>query len=406
MARFAYTARSSSGASLEGEIVAETEREAVSRLRSQGTFVVKLQPHLGAEDRDLGPVLVLGGRVKQEDVIFFFAQLSIMVETGVSLTEAIHCILTQTPEGRFRAVLRDVASRLESGESFSAALARHPKVFGDFYVNLLRAAEASGTMGPMLKRCADYLTARRELQKRIKSALTYPAVLLAAAVGVTAFLMTYVLPKFLAIYAGRKATLPVPTAILIAITNALVEYWMFLLGGTVCGIGFLMWFFRAERPRPWAHWVQLHVPLLGSMLRKSYIASGLRTLGLLVDSGVSMLDAVGITGSLSPNHYFRRLWSDVATNLHRGEQLSTPLQGSALMPRPVVQMIEAGEKSGKLGTVLVRLCDYLDEELRTTIKTITQLIEPIMIGVMGVMIGGIAIALLLPILTISKTISH
>lgn len=406
MVRFGYAARSSSGASLQGEIVAESEREAVTRLRSQGTFVVKLQPLLVTDDRHDDRVLVFGGRVKQEEIIFFFSQLSIMVETGVSLPEAIHSILSQALPGRFQTVLREVVSRLQSGESFSTALAKHPKVFGDFYVNLLRAAEASGTMGPMLKRCADYLTARRELQKKIKSALSYPAVLLVAAVGVTAFLMTYVLPKFLTIYAGREATLPVPTAILIAVTNALVAYWMLVLGATVSGVGFLVWFFRAERPRPCAHWVQLRIPLLGGMLRKSYITSGLRTLGLLVDSGVSMLDAVGITGSLSPNHYFRRLWSDVATNLHRGEQLSAPLAESELIPRPVVQMIKAGEKSGKLGTVLVRLCDYLDEELRTTIKTITQLIEPIMIGVMGTLIGGIAIALLLPILSISKTISH
>lgn len=406
MPQFTYFARNAAGSSLEGDIVADTAQQAVARLRAEGTFVVRLRSHSEKSLRNNAQAVTLAGRVKQEDIIFFFSQLSIMVETGVSLTEAIHGILAQTPTGRFQTVLRGIVSGLESGQSFSDALSRHPKVFGDFYVNLLRAAEASGTMGPMLRRCADYLSARREIQRRVKSALTYPAVLLMAATGVTVFLMTYVLPKFLTIYAGRKAALPLPTTILIMITDGLVAHWPSLLAATVLGSGFLVWFFRAEAPRRYAHWIQLRVPLLGGMLRKSYITSGLRTLGLLVDSGVSMMDAVGITGALSSNYYFRELWTTVGARIHRGEQLSAPLQGSSLMPRPVVQMIEAGEKSGKLGPVLVRLCDYLDEELRTTIKTLTQLIEPIMIGIMGTLIGGIAIALLLPILSISKTIAH
>ncbi|MBU0719323.1 MAG: type II secretion system F family protein, partial [Planctomycetes bacterium] len=337
---------------------------------------------------------------------FFFSQLSIMVETGVTLADAIHACLAQTPPGGFKTVLTEVLRNVESGESFSAALAKHPKAFGDFYVNLIRAAEASGGMAPMLRRCADYLTARREVRKRVKSALTYPLVLLVAAAGVTAFLMTFVLPKFLSIFSGKEAALPMPTVILMAVTDWLIAYWMFVLGGLTLGTALLMWFFRAGVTRPWADLVKLRVPLVGKILWKSYITSALRTLGVLVESGVSMLDAVAITGALSGNYHFERLWSDVAGRLHRGDQLSAPLVGSTLMPRPVVQMIEAGEKSGRLGAVLIRLCDYLDEELRTTIKTVTQLIEPIMIAVMGAVVGAIAIALLLPILTISKTIGH
>jgi type IV pilus assembly protein PilC len=407
MAHFTYAARDSSGASLSGEIIASTEGQAVRLLRAEGKYVVNLRQSAERIDSEAAQVIVLGGgRVRREDIIFFFSQLSIMVETGVTLADAIHACLAQTPSGRFQIVLKEVLRNVESGEPFSAALANHPSVFGDFYVNLIRAAEASGGMAPMLRRCADYLTAQREVRKKVKSALTYPLILMVAATGVTAFLMTYVLPKFLSIYAGRRAALPTPTVILMAITDWLTAYWMYVVGGSATGGLLIVWFFRSKVTRPWADGVKLHIPFLGRILRKSYVTSALRTLGVLVESGVSMLDAVAITGALSGNYHFERLWSDVAGRLHRGDQLSAPLAGSVLMPRPVVQMIEAGEKSGRLGAVLDRLCDFLDEELRITIKTVTQMIEPLTIAVMGAIIGAIAIALLLPILTISKTIGQ
>jgi len=392
---------------MNGEIVANTEAEAVRLLRAEGKFAVRMARKTERIDRKTAEELVLGGgRVRQEDIIFFFSQLSIMVETGVTLADAINACFLQAPPGGYRTVLKGVLHSVESGEPFSVALAKHPRAFGSFYVNLVRAAEASGGMAPMLRRCADYVAAQRETRKKVKSALTYPAVLLIVATGVTAFLMSYVLPKFLDIFAGREATLPKPTLILMAVTNFLTERWLSVISGIILGVSIVVWFFRSGLTRVWADRCKLDIPLLGKILRRSYIASALRTLGVLVESGVSMLDAVAITGSLSDNYHFERLWSDVGARLHRGDQLSAPLGNSTLMPKPVIQMIEAGEKSGRLGAVLIRLCDFLDEELRTTIKTVTQLIEPIMVAVMGVVVGGIAIALLLPILTISRAIAH
>ena len=407
MPRFNYAARDASGASLSGEISAKTQAEAARLLRGDGKYVVKLHQLAGQIDAQSAPVLTFGGgRVRQADIIFFFTQLSIMVETGVSLTEAIDGIVAQTPKGRFQTVLKGLVRDVESGESFSTALANHPKVFGNFFVNLVRAAEASGTLGPMLSRCADYLASERETRKKVKSGLLYPTALLAMAIGVTVFLMAFVLPKFLAIYAGKEAALPMPTVVLMTLTELLTTYWMWIVGASVGALGFTVWFFRAAGTRSYAHWLQLHAPLVGKMLRKSYITSSLRTLGILVDSGVSMLEAVAITRSISSNYHYRQMWSEVDECLHRGEQLSVPLFASALMPRPVVQMVEAGEKSGRLGAVLVRLCDFLDEELRITVKNVTQMIEPVMIAVMGCIVGGIAIALLLPIFSISKVMGH
>ncbi|MCP4591176.1 MAG: type II secretion system F family protein [bacterium] len=407
MPRFSYVARDTAGASLSGDVVARTQAEAARLLRADGKFVVTLRELAEQLDSETAQAVVVGSRrVRQEDVIFFFCQLSIMVETGVSLTDAIHGILAQTPAGRFQTVLRELLRDVESGESFSEALSHHPKVFGAFFVNLVRAAEASGTLGSMLKRCSEYLTQQRETRKKVKSALTYPLVLMLAAVGVTAFLFTYVLPKFLGIYAGKEAALPWPTLVLMTITNGIFAYWVYIVAGIIGTIILLTWFFRAQATRPYAHWCHLHFPLLGGLLKKSYTTASLRTLGILVDSGVSMLDSVAITRLVSNNYFFDRMWSEVDSGLHRGEQLSALLYASPLIPRTMVQMVEAGEKSGRLGFVMVRLCDHLDEELRLTIKTVTQLIEPIMIAVMGSVVGGIAIALLLPIMSISKVIGR
>lgn len=407
MPRFSYLARDTTGGSRDGEIIAKTRTEAARLLRADGKFVVKLRELAERADRETAQIVVIGRRrVRPEEIIFFFNQLAIMVETGVTLMDAIHGIVAQVPPGRFQSVLRRVLRDVESGEPFSTALANHPKTFGEFYVNLLRAAEASGTLGPTLARCAEYLAHQREIRKKVKSAVRYPLVLLVAAAGVTAFLMTYVLPKFLSIYAGREAALPLPTRILMTVTNSVVSYWLPMLAALLVGGVAVVWFFRARVTRRPSHWVQLHSPLIGRMLHQSYIASSLRTLGILVDSGVSMLDAVAIAGSIADNHYFQKMWTEVDAALHRGEQLSVPLFRSSLMPRPIVQMVEAGEKSGRLGPVLVRLCDFLDAELRSTIKSATQMIEPVMIAIAGTVVGCIVIALLLPILSISRVITH
>jgi type IV pilus assembly protein PilC len=407
MPRFSYLARDTTGGSRDGEIIAKTQAEAARLLRADGKYVVKLRELAEQVDRETGQIVVIARRrVRPEEIIFFFNQLAIMVETGVTLTDAIHGIVAQVPPGRFHSVLRQVLRDVESGEPFSTALANHPKAFGGFYVNLVRAAEASGTLGPTLARCAEYLAHQREIRKRIKSAVRYPLVLLVAAAGVTTFLMTYVLPKFLTIYAGREATLPLPTRILMAVTNGVTSYWLPMLAGLLVVVVTVVWFFRARATRRPSHWVRLHSPVIGRLLHQSYIASGLRTLGILVDSGVSMLDAVAIARSIADNHYFQKMWTEVDAALHRGEQLSVPLFRSPLMPRPIVQMVEAGEKSGRLGPVLVRLCDFLDAELRITIKNATQMIEPVMIAIAGAVVGSIVIALLLPILSISRVITH
>ena len=406
MARFEYIARDHSGKSLTGEIAAVSAIEAARLLRADGKFVIKLKEAATAIDPNQVQVALGRKRVSRDEVIHFASQLAIMVDTGVSLTEAITGIIEESPPGAMKRVLSDLLTQLEGGREFSAALARHPKAFTPLFVNLVKAAEASGTLGPMLLRCGQYLTDERDTRKRVRGAMMYPALLMLMCIGVTIFLMTYLLPKFTGIYAGKEEALPTPTKILIAVSNGLTDWAIVWVPSVLLVLGTAFFYLRNRRGRKSAHWLVLNLPILGSMYHKSLLTRCLRTLGTLVDSGVSMLDSVAITQNVVGNHYYEQMWDRVINRLHRGDQLTAALRNDRLVPRSTLQMLQAGERSGQLGTVLSRIGEHLEEELRAAIKTATAMIEPLMIFVMGAIVGGIAIALLLPIFTISRVLTQ
>jgi len=270
----------------------------------------------------------------------------------------------------------------------------------------VRASEISGTMGPMLRKLADYLVSQRETTKKVKGALIYPGFMFIMSVGVTLFLLTAVLPKFTAIFASRKAALPMPTQILMAISHSLLAYWYFwVLGVGVITISATV-FFKTATGQRFADYVKLHIPIFGPMFHKLYLSRALSTMGTMISSGVQMLDSLAIVKEVAGNSYYREMWEDVRLRVQNGAQLSEPLLKSTLVPKSVAQMISSGEKTGELPNVLNRISAYMEEDLRTAIKTSTQFIEPVMIGVMGILIGGVAIAMLMPILTISRVMAQ
>ncbi len=406
MPTYSFLARDHAGAAQQGVLVAASHAEAVKRLRGEGRFVVQLR-----EAADVGRVadaqpLAWGGRVKVDEVIFFAMQLSVMIETGVSISDALTSLIDSAPPGRFRDVLEDLRSQVQSGREFSIALAAHTRVFPPLLINMVRASEASGTLGPMLRRAADYLRKQRETRRKVRGAMIYPAVVLVMAVGVVIFMMTVVLPKFTPIYAGREALLPLPTRVVMAISAWMIDWWWLWGSGLVLALTTIFILPRTRRGRPITDLTLLRLPIIGRMVHKAALTRGLRTLGTLVSAGVSMLETVALTRRLSGNILFERLWTRVEEHLHRGEQLSDPLAGSRLVPLYVVQMVRAGEKSGQLGPVLDTIADFLENDLNQAIKNATGMIEPLMIGVMGVIVGGISIAMLLPIFTLSRVIAH
>ncbi len=340
-------------------------------------------------------------RIRRSDVVYMTNQLAIMVETGIPLASGLSSMIEQEENPSLRRVLAELRSAVERGEDFSQALARHPRLFDRTYLALIRASEATGALAEMLDRITIYLRKRLETRSKVRAAMAYPCVMLVMAVNVTIFLLTYVLPKFTPIFASRGMKLPMPTRVLMAVSGALIDYWYFWLAGVLAlGLGFFFGKRTQQGRRIWDA-VKIGVPVLGPAIRKVIISRTIRTLGVMVQGGVSVLDAIQLAADVSGNYHYEQLWLRVLDEVTAGAEIHAALAGDPLFPPTLVQMIAAGESSGKLDTVLERVSSYYDQEVEIALKTATSLIEPLMIAAMGAVIGGIGMALLLPIFSLS-----
>ncbi len=406
MATFRYLARDQAGVSSSGQLTASNTSEATKMLRGEGKFVVKLQELTQAATAQRIAESAGSRRVKRHEIIFFLTQLSLMIDAGVPIAEALDGMIRQTKPGALRRVLHNTLRKVEAGDPLSDALAQHPKVFGSLIVQLVRAAEMSGRLPETLERIAGYLTTQNEIVSKVRRAMLYPALLSLMGLGVVIFLMTYLLPKFTVIYKGKESLLPIPTQIVVAISQWMIDYWPYWSSGLVLLTLGIYFFLRTPRGITASHWLVLNMPVTGKMVHKSLLTRSLHTLGTLIDSGISVLDAVGITRRLAGNKYFEELWDQALRDLQKGQQLSAPLYNSKIFPRPLTQMIEAGERSGKLGDVMKRVGDWMEKDVKDAIASATKLIEPLMILIVGSVVGAIAVALLLPIFTMARNISQ
>jgi type IV pilus assembly protein PilC len=320
-----------------------------------------------------------------------------MLETGVPLAEAMDAFCQQGKRKEFRIVLEQIRQDVYAGEPFSVAMARWPKVFPRMMISLMKASEASGTMAMMLGRISVYLSKERKTAKQIKGALTYPLFMIGVAFTLTLFLMIFILPKFASIYTARSAALPAPTQILLSISEFVTT--QYLIYGPVMLVGSVGLYFwlRTSRGRRCADWVRLNAPILGGMYRNLYLTRAARTKATLLGAGVSVLDIIEICRGVTNNAYYDDLWTKVADNIREGKQLSEAISESPYIPANVAAMIAAGERSGRLVEVMERVSDFSEEELEAAVKQATACIEPVMIITMGLLVGGVAMALLLPI---------
>jgi type IV pilus assembly protein PilC len=410
MPSYTYTARDSQGAPSSGALVADSVAHAQQLLRVQGLYPTSIR--LASDDQapkdDSAPASDENADIKisRADLINVSYQLGIMTETGVTLADALECIAAQADKPNVKAIVQDLSRSVHDGKSFSAALGRHPRSFPRLFVSLMKASEKSGMMARLLNRAVGYLRDEQETLRRVKGALTYPGIMLAFAVTTTVFLLAFVLPKFTVIYANKRAALPLPTKILMDTSDFLVFHYMGLIAGVATAAVFFAFYFSSESGMKLWHYVQIRLPLLGKLFRKLHLARGLRMIGTMSAAGISLVDCVNTARDLTSNHYYRELWSGVSDQIQAGKQISEPLFQSRLVPRSVTQMIHSGEKSGKLAFVMEQVSSYAETELKEQIANLTRYIEPMMIIVMGALIGGIALALLLPIFTISKVISQ
>jgi type IV pilus assembly protein PilC len=400
MAQFQYKARTSAGEMTTGTIAAPSINEASRMLRDGDKFVLDLQQT--TQQSETAEENGQGGRIKREHIVTFTHELAVMIDTGVTITEALECSVDQTDNDRFRAVLRDVLQQVEAGESFSNALERHANVFPTVMISLVRASEASGTLGKMLDRVTTYMSKELRAVKKVRGAMIYPTIMVVTVIAVTVFLLSFVMPRLAEVYQAKGAALPMPTQIVMTASHAVTAYWYAWLIGAA-GAGIVVYFAaKSEGGRRLLDYLKLKTPLIGPLFQKLYVNRSCRVMGMMIAAGLPILDIIDLVRRVSKNHYYEQLWDRVAARLETGGQVAEELFKTDLMPRFVAQMIHSGEKSGRLGQVLDRVAEVTEESFDEQVKTSTQLIEPVMIVVIGSIIGFMVLAMLLPIFSVSR----
>jgi len=406
---FAWKARDIQGRELTGSQVAANEDEVANSLRTQGLFITAIdpEPFLQTDTNFKEDILTTMAqkRVKSDDVIAFCQQLAVMLETGVPLSESLEALASQTKQKEFRDVLNGIYDDVCGGDALSTALARRRRVFPRIVVSLVRASELSGTLPMMLERVASYLARERKTMREVKGAMTYPMIMGFTAVVVTSLIMTFVLPRFAKIYEMKSTALPMPTKILMAMSDGLIGTWMYWVPTVIALIISAVLWHKTPSGRNVFDWLKLRTPIVGPMFSQLYTTRASRTLSTLLAAGVGVLDAIGICRDVTNNVQFDRLWTEMENDVRNGLPLSDAVFESPYVPSYVASMMASGERSGKLPAVMDRIASFTDEELESRVKKVSAMIEPLMILIMGGVVGGVAIAMLLPIFSMSKVIS-
>ncbi|MGF1466999.1 MAG: type II secretion system F family protein [Sandaracinaceae bacterium] len=400
MAEFVYEARGRAGETRKGVMEADSAEAVQDRLRAQNLSPVKVK----RKPRELG--FTIGSGVGARDLVIFTRQFATMIDAGLPLVQCLDIIANQADNKNLQRVLRDVKNNVEQGSTFSAALARHPRVFDDLYVNLVAAGELGGILDTILSRLAVYIEKRVRLRNQVIKALTYPTVIAIVAVGVLFVLLGFVIPRFQAMFAdfGGDAALPAITRFVIQISDAFVSSLPFLIPLViVSAIGVVFSYNTVSGKRFW-HRLLITAPLLGPVMRKIAVARFTRTLGTLLGSGVPILDAMSICARSSGNVIVEKAIQDTAERVREGHTMADPLMETKVFPPMVVQMIGVGEATGALDQMLQKIADFYEEEVDNAVAQLTSLMEPIMLVVMGGIVGFILVAMYMPIFSIASDI--
>jgi len=340
----------------------------------------------------------------KKDILGFTNQLAVMIRAGISLPEALESIASQTENRRFRLIIEQIKANIESGMSFSAALSQHPQVFNNLYVNMVSAAEMSGSLGQMLQKLAEYLDQEAATRSQVKGAMVYPVIIATMAVLVTIFLLCFILPRFMTIFAGKEHLLPRPTRMLMSASNFVRSNWYLLVPAMFATAWGFYFFINTTPGRIWWDAVKLKLPLIGRLCRCLYITRTLHTMGVLVRAGVPILNTLAITAQIAGNTHYKQMWMSVHGQVRQGRKIAEGLARWRLLPSGVHAMIRSGEESGNLGEVLNDISSFYGRELTTVIKVVTSMIEPIMIVAMGLLVGFIAMSIILPIFKMSNLV--
>src|SRR5499427_269963 len=383
MASFAYVAReTASGREIRSAVEAATEQAAITALLNRNLLVVSIQEKIGKKGR------TGGGRVALADLVIFTRQLATMIDAGLAMVQSLQALAEQTTNKVMRDVIKDVCARVESGDSFSEALQKHPKAFSRLYVCMVAAGEKGGLLAEILARLATYLENAARLRKKVKSAMMYPTVVTIVAICITIFLLVKVVPVFGEIFASFGANLPAPTQYLVNISNIVKKYLLFLIVAGGAGVYAWLRFIKTPPGRQFWDSRRIKLPIFGPLAHKICLARFTRTLASLIRSGVPILEVLQIVSQTVGNVVMEKSIKTAAGDIERGEGISVALAKHPIVPAMIIRMITAGEQTGKIDNMLERISDFLDEEIETTFSGLTALIEPILIVFLGVVVGG------------------
>ena len=404
MMTFSYQARDGAGNIVNGIQDALNEDNAVTSLMSRGLMVLSLQQK-AAVSRQKNKVWT----VKETDLVLFTRQLATMIEAGISLVQAMTALYEQCDPKRqksLRNVVSDVIARVQGGETFHESIAKHPRVFNRLFVSMVKAGEAGGLLSEILDRLAGFLEASARLRKKIKSAMTYPVIVISIAFLITTFLIVRVVPVFGEIFKDFGAKLPAPTQFLIDLSDFIRANWYFMIlgiGGTIFAI---RTFLRSTRGRQLSDRWKLKLPVFGPLVHKICMSRFARTFAQLIRSGVPILEVLDIVGGSSGNHVVEESIHGVSADVEKGDNLSVALSKKKIFPPMMLRMVAAGESTGRIDTMLEKMADFWDEEIEAMLDAMTSLIEPLLIVFLGVIVGGIVIAMFLPIFKLNEVVSQ
>ncbi len=401
MNTYQYSAKDKSGKTVSGSLDAPSESEAADILHKKELVIVSL-----GEVRKKAVKQKEKGGVKQDDLVIFSRQLATMIDAGIPLVQSLSILGEQIESKALKSVVVSVRQDIEAGISFCDALDRHPKVFSELFINMSKAGEASGMLDEVLDRLATYLEKTAALNRKIKSSLVYPAVVISMAIIITSVLLLKVVPTFKGIFEMLGGKLPLPTQILITASDILRQYFIFVVIALILLGILLKKYIDTKKGRYNFDKLKLRVPVLGQLFRKVALAKFSRTFSTLVKSGVAILNALDIVAKTSGNRIVEEAIANCRIAVRNGEPIAKPLSKSRVFPPMVCRMIGVGEQTGQLEKMLSKIADFYDEQVDAAVSALTSIIEPLVIALLGIIIGGIVIALFMPIFKITELIAR
>ena len=399
---FVWKGTASNGEIQKGEIEAQDEQAVRRLLRQQRISPSKIK----AKPKDLlENIAFLQKKVLPKDIVIFTRQLSTMIDAGLPLIQGLEILANQQENKAFKKILMDTKSDVESGSTFADALKKHPKQFDRLFCNMIAAGEMGGILDDVLKRLADYMEKALRLKRKIKGALTYPIIVLAISAMVIGVILIFVIPVFEKMFADFGGALPVPTQMVVNLSNFVKSYSLLMIGVVAVMVFLFKKYYKTEKGKRVVDGLVLKSPVFGPLLKKVAVAKLTRTLGTLIDSGVPILETLNVAAGTAGNKVVEEAIYNVRSSISEGRTIAQPLGESGIFPAMVVQMVSVGETTGALDQMLNKIADFYDEEVETAVDALTSMIEPFMIVFLGGTVGSIIIAMYLPIFTMAGAVS-